>query len=399
MSRLKVTYQPVKHGRVIVWGYLAARPFGGMTWQVFHYLVGLRKLGFDVWYVEDSDIPVFSPSTWEPTWEYEETIRFVREQMESIGLGDRWVFRPTSVSDDCYGALDRSGLEQLYRESDAVLNICGSHKPRSDHGDIRCLVYVETDPVQSQIAVAHGNGGFIKYLSRYKYHFTYGENIGESDCTVPAGSFTWHKTRPPVCMEWWGQVNGETPGASLTTVANWNTAGKDAHWNGHTYRWRKDVQFEPYYGLPGRSELPLEMAIVGLSGDCRSRLTQEGWRLLPGTQLSHPMDYRRYIQESLGEFTVAKEQYVATNCGWFSDRSVCYLASGRPVVTQETGFSKFIPSGEGLFGFQNSDEAEDAIEAIAQDYPRHSRAARELAQEYFEAESVVGQMTAIIGLS
>ena len=369
-----------------------------MTWQVLHHIAGFRRLGFDVWYVEDSDISVFSPSTWWPTWDYSETVQFLGSHMDFIGLGDRWVFRPSSVSHSCFGALDVGGLAQLYCEADAVFNLCGSHKPRPDHSSIRCLVYLETDPVMVQIGVAEGDEDLIRYLDSYSHLFTYGENLGAGDCQVPMERFAWHPTRPPVCVDWWKNAGCPKREARLTTVANWDTTGKDVVWNGQIYRWRKDVQFAPFIGLPARSVLPLEMALVGISKEKIASLRKAGWQITSGTELSKPAVYRDYMRNSRGEFTVAKEQVAAPQSGWFSDRSVCYLAAGRPVITQETGFSKFIPAGEGLFSFSTTDEALEAIEAVAGNYERHSKAAGETAREYFAAEKVLGKILATIGL-
>ena len=139
-------YPPVTRGKIVVWGLLASAPFGGMIWQVFHHLVPLRRLGFDVWYVEDSDRIVFDPVTYHPTWEYDANIEYLSRCMDRIGMGDRWIFRPPEVYDTCVGATDKAGLTELYREADAVINLCGAQEIRDEHAVIRCLIYLETDP-------------------------------------------------------------------------------------------------------------------------------------------------------------------------------------------------------------------------------------------------------------
>jgi hypothetical protein len=257
---------------------------------------------------------------------------------------------------------------------------------------------METDPVKNQVAVANGDQARVDELSRYDHLFTYGENLGSDDCRVPIERFQWKKTRPPVCVEWWA-TNGAPGGdAALTSVANWKHQGKDVVWQGETWRWSKHHEFVKFMDLPKHSPLPMELSVGAIGQEDRDRLVEHGWRIRPSDRLEDPDAYRQYIRESLGEFTVAKEQYVVPRSGWFSDRSVCYLAAGRPVIMQDTAFGKSVPTGEGLFAYSNHAEATAAIDAIATDYQQHSIAAVEIAREYFSAERVVGDMLRTVGL-
>jgi hypothetical protein len=197
-------------------------------------------------------------------------------------------------------------------------------------------------------------------------------------------------------LDWW-RANGEQPRKLLSTVANWKHTGKDVVWLGETWHWSKDTEFRRFLDLPSRSPLPLELALGSIGEGDVELVTANGWHVVES--ISEPDEYRSYIQRSAGEFTVAKEQYVRPRSGWFSDRSACYLAAGRPVVTQDTGFGSFVPTGEGLFAYSTLDEAAAAIEAIAGDYERHSAAASEIAREYFDASRVLGRMLDEIGLS
>jgi hypothetical protein len=394
----EINYPPVRHGKLVVWGLLAAYPFGGMTWQVLHHLAALRRLGFDVWYVEDTDQELCDPQTYWPTLEYAANVAYLARQMESIGLGDRWIYRAPGGNGPCLGNAGSEGLAALYREADAVLNLCGSHELRPEHADISCLVYVETDPVPKQVAVALGDARIIEQLAPYHFLFTYAAGIGSPDCLVPVERYVWHPTRPPVCVDWWSGTSPPGDGAALTTIANWKHSGNDVVWRGEKWRWSKHHEFQKFLDLPARSVLPLELAVGGIEQDESDRLRAKGWRLRASTQLSDPEDYRRYICSSLGEFTAAKEQYVRPRTGWFSDRSVCYLAAGRPVITQETGFGKLLPVGEGLFPFLTLDEAVAAVESLASDYVRHSKAAGAIAREYFDAQRVLGEMLGVVGL-
>jgi hypothetical protein len=397
-NQLTYKYPSATRGKVVLWGYLASYPFGGMTWQALHYIVGLRNLGFDVWYVEDTDAEVRDPQTLWDSDDYAPNVAFLHRQMESVGLADRWVFRPPGNHDLCLGATDIDGLAELYRDAEAVINICGSHELRAEHDRIDCLVYLETDPVSNQIAVANHDPTVIAELERYKYLFTYGENIGADDCKVPAERFSWHTTRPPVIVDWWQSSARPPADAPFSTVTSWTQSWNDVTWQAETWRWSKHFEFRKLRSLPNQCEVPLELAVTGMKDDEAERFREAGWRLRPAAEVSDPDAYRGYIRESLGEFTVAKEQYVRPRTGWFSDRSVCYLAAGRPVVTQETGFSKFLPCGEGLLPFLTEQEAAVALNTVAHDYDRHSAAATEIARDYFDAGDVLGKLMATIGL-
>lgn len=388
---------PPKRGVVVVWGLLASFPFGGMTWQVLHHLAGLRRLGLDVWYVEDSDRPVYSAASYLVTEDCQDNIAYLALYMDAVGLGDRWIFREPG-SKRCSGARDLDGLRRLYRDADAVLNLCGSQEARPEHDTIRRLVYLQTDPVADQVGAASGDEARIRDLDRYDYLFTYGANIGAPDCAVPIDGYEWIPTRPPVCVDWWEGADAPGEGAALTTVAKWSHEGKDVSWQGERWRWSKDHEFHKVLDIAERSALPLELAVSSISEEELHTLQVKGWRTIPSATAKDPPSYRQYIQRSLGEFTVAKEQYVRPRSGWFSDRSVCYLAAGRPVVTQATGFEKYIPSGEGLFAFSDVEGALGAINQIAADYRRNARVAHEIAREYFAAETVLDKVLEKAGL-
>ena len=188
------------------------------------------------------------------------------------------------------------------------------------------------------------------------------------------------------------------PGAALTTVANWRHTGKDLVWRGETYYWSKHHEFLRFLHLPARAALPIELALGAINDEERAHLRQHGWRSVPSVHLAEPGDYRAYIRASRGEFTVAKDQNIRLRSGWFSDRSACYLAAQRPVIMQDTGFGNILPTGAGLFAFTTEQEALAAIDMVAHDYARQSAAARDIAQEFFAAEHVLGNMLRHIGL-
>lgn len=396
--RRDIPYPPATRGTVVLWGLLASSPFGGMTWQVLHHLVGIRRLGFDVWYVEDTDRLVYDPTTYWPTTEYAANVAYLARHLRRVGLGDRWIFRPPGRYDTCCGARDLAGLQQLYRDADVALNLCGAQELRPEHDALRCRVYLETDPVANQIGVAQGHAPTIAALEAHHHLFTYGANFGAPDCRVPLTRFHWQPTRPPVCLDWWASTRAPRQQAALTTVANWQHRGKDLVWQGETYYWSKHHEFLRFLDLPAQAALPLELAIGAIDEATCATLHQHGWRTVPSVRLAHPRAYRAYIRASCGEFTVAKDQNIRLRSGWFSDRSACYLAAGRPVITQDTGFGNILPTGEGLFAFRSAADALQAMASIAADYHQQAKAARQIADAFFAAEHVLGDVFRRIGL-
>jgi len=391
-------YPPPDRGEVVVWGLLAAYPFGGMTWQVLHHLVGLRRLGFDVWYVEDSDAAVFDVSTYWQTYDVpEHNLCYLADAMAAVGLADRWIYR-RPATEVFEGRWDRHQLDAVYARCRAAFNLCGAQELRHDHLGIARLVYLETDPVALQVAVAGGDHERAATLERYHHRFSYGANLGREGCPIPDAPPGWHPTRPPVVVDWWADGPAAPPRGALTSVANWRHQGKAVEWQGVVYEWRKDLAFAPYLELPKRSPLPLELALGALSQEERDELESAGWRTVPSLSVGDPDTYRQFIRGSLGEFSAIKDQYVATRCGWFSDRTVCYLAAGLPVVIQDTGCGTWLPTGEGVLVFNDFDTALGGVEAVAADPDRHRRAAAEVAREYFAAERVLGEVAATVGL-
>jgi hypothetical protein len=389
-------YPKADRGKIIVWGLLSALPFGGMVWQVLHHIVGFRRLGFDVWYVEDSDRNLLDPDTWMPTTDYKANIQYIADMMEHVGLKDRWVFREPCTPDVCHGGKDFAGLMALYQESEAVFNLCNGQELLPRHDVIKRLVCLETDPGVPQISVALGEPGWVNSLGKYHYIFTYAENIGRKDCSLPVEKYQWLPTRPPVITDWWRNMGTGLTNKRMTTIANWDTKDNGIVWQGRKYYWQKD--FRRFIDIPLKTKLSLELALVGLKDHEKEALSKNGWSLSSGFELADYFKYHDFICRSMGEFTVAKDQYVSLRTGWFSDRSVCYLAAGLPVVTEETGFSNAIPTGNGLFGFLKEAEILAAFDAIHSQYELQSRRAQEIAEEYFKAEVVLGKIIKEIGL-
>ena len=383
-------------GRIIVFGILFWYPLAGVTYQFLHYLLALRRLGYDPYYIEDSGRWIYDPALNDLSPNARPNIDKVVPVLEAHGFGNRWAFRGRYPDGQCYGMTDTQILG-LYRDADAFLNVTGAQEIREEHMQCRRRIYVESDPFASQVKVANGDPATIAALDAHDTHFTFGENIGSPDCGIPATRYPWMPTRQPVAVNLW-QHAYPAADAPYTTITTWHNTGKDVVYKGQRYHWTKDREFERFLDLPRRRRGPLELA-VGVDEPTRQRLDQHGWRLRSSIDLSESVTgYRDYIMRSRGEFTVARDQYVRPRTGWFSDRTACYLAAGRPVITEDTAFGKFIPTGRGLFAFTTMDDVLAAIDAIESDYEAHCHAAREIAEQYFGAERVVGSLMSRAGL-
>ncbi|MCA1595868.1 MAG: hypothetical protein LC772_05540, partial [Chloroflexi bacterium] len=257
-------------------------------------------------------------------------------------------------------------------------------------------------PVLPQIEIAQGRSFTIDLLDAHTHHFSYGENFGAADCEVPVKRFHYEPTRQPVVLDWWSGTEDArlaAQAACFTTVANWQQSGKDLEWEGETYSWSKHHEFLKLLDLPSRTEECLQLALACGDPKAIALLTSNGWRVTDAIALSRDIStYRSFIQDSRGEFTVAKDQNVRLRSGWFSDRSACYLASARPVITQDTGFGNILPTGRGLFAFRTIDDVVEAMDSIRTCYPEQCQAALEIAREYFAAEKVLGSLIERAGL-
>jgi len=384
-------------GKIIVFGIIFWYPLAGVTYQFLHYLMGLRRLGYDPYYVEDSGRWIYDPLSFEFSPDASGNIAAVAPILETHGFGNRWAFRGNYPGGRCYGMTEEQ-LLQLYRQADAFLNVTASQELREEHMACPRRIYVESDPFAVQIKVAQGDEPTIKALKAHDTLFTFGENLGAPDCDIPVEHFRWLPTRQPVAMELWENPFPPARGTAFSTITTWHNKGKDLEWRGETWYWTKDREFKKFLDLPRRRDVKFELA-VEVDEDVHRLLTANGWNIVHSLPISRDINqYRRYIQNSRGEFTVAKDQVVRPLTGWFSDRSCSYLAAGRPVITQETGFSKYLPTGKGLFGFRTMEDILSAVDIIESDYEGSCKAAREIARECFAAEKVLGSLMERAGL-
>jgi hypothetical protein len=381
----------MKRKRIVVMGFMGSMPIAGVIWQHIHYIVGLQRLGHDVYYVEDSARIPYNPETFEVTTEFDYTARLLNRLSREFEFRNRWAFCARYSPGNPTAGLPLRRIRQLYSEADAILNICGTQEFNDDLLVSDRILYIESDPGVEQIKVDKDVKSTKQYLGRHHALFTFGENIGTNSFPVPTHGLKWLPTRQPVVTDLWRTRRSPTGSAVLTSVANWSTSGlKDITWRGKKYLWSKSREFLRFIAAPKKTGETFELATNIEHAATRAEFGRNGWRLTSPLQMS--VDYwlyRKYVQRSKGEFTVAKDQYVRLNTGWFSDRSVCYLAAGRPVIIQETGFTKFYGGETGLLSFRTLGEIGDAVERINADYRKHSRAAYALAREVFEAETVV----------
>lgn len=384
-------------GKIIVFGIMFWYPLAGVTFQFLHYLIGLKRLGYDVYYVEDSGRWIYNADTFLFSPDATDNVAAVAPILDAHGFKGRWAFRGNYPGGSCYGMTEEQILA-LYREADAFLNVTASQELREEHMACPRRIYVESDPFAVQVKVAEGDEPTIAALEAHDTHFSFGENLGAPDCDLPLERFKWLPTRQPVVTDLWDNPNPPAPGTAFTTVTTWHNKGKNLVFRGEKYHWTKSREFVRFIDLPERRNVRFQLALE-INEATRRMLTRHGWETVRSLPISRGVDsYRAYIQGSRGEFTVTKEQVVRPRTGWFSDRSASYLAAGRPVITQETGFSKYLPTGKGLFGFLTMDDILSAVDAIESDYEGACRAAREIAEEYFGAEKVLRSLMDRAGL-
>jgi hypothetical protein len=365
-------------------GFIGKLPVAGMSLYVLHYLAGLQDLGYEVHYVERQNRPdecydpVHDVSTDDPSV----ALSYLRGLLPAFGIPlERISF--IDRQNRCHG----SGWKALCAaldEADFVLTLAD---PTWFDELERCRRrgFVDGDPLFTQVAMATGNGEEIEH---YNTLFTYCTRMGKSDCTVPSSGCTWIPTGPVVSTRLW-DTQRAVGGLPLTTVMNWKAWG-DVQYDGRTYG-QKCRAFERFIDLPRRTGQRFELAVGGPAP--KTRLRNHGWNLVNPLEVTGTIGaYKEFIAHSRADFGIAKHAYIASRSGWFSDRSTCYLASGRPVLHQDTGFTDWLPAGEGVLAFSDVGEVVECIKCLDMDYARHARAARRMAEEHFEAATVIARM-------
>jgi hypothetical protein len=374
----------------VVAGYVVRCPLAGYAWQSLHYLYGLRRLGFDAYFYEDTAYypDCFDPVSGEMGEARPGPIQIASEFFGQHGFADRWIF--WDAQRDRYAGRTREEVRGVLRDATLLLGLATVNRLPRQVGKRRA--FVDLDPGVTQIQAQH-DAGLRELLDDYDVHFTIGENIGTPACAVPTGPWSWQPTRQPIALELW-QPAAPLPDAALTTIGRWDERRRVQQVGDQRYSWSKRDEWLNFLEVPRQTSARFELAMdVDKNPADRARLAQHGWAIVDPLAIStDPLRYRDYIRNSRGEFTVAKELNVRLATGWFSDRSACYLASGRPVIVQNTGFETTLPTGAGVLAFRTPTEAVTAVRAVIDDWDLHSAAARRIAERYFAAKRVVAEL-------
>lgn len=400
--------------RIIVTGLIGQHPLiGGITWHYLQYLVGLADLGHDVFYFEDSgqypyDLDGGSSGTNWFALDCSANVGHLATVMEQFGFENRWAYR--CVMESAWFGLPDRRRHAIIQSADLLINVSGSLEDPGKYRQVPHLIYIDTDPIFTQIKILSRMPEFSERVHAHDTHFSFGETLSANG---PTAGYEWLPTRQPIVLSEW---ESSAPIRDVfTTVMNWTSYATLTH-SGVTYG-QKNVEFRQFLTLPNRVDVSLEVALSrtqyekkrdgredfpGESGAVereqagqapQERLRRHGWRVVDAIELCSDLDsYRGYITSSRAEWSVAKNGYVQGQPGWFSERSACYLAAGRPVVVQDTGFGSVLPVGEGILSFSCLQEAVAAIQELEANYARHARAARAIADEFFDAGDVLARL-------
>ena len=374
---------------IVICAALANRPCnGGGAWVRLSWLRGFERLGCDVYFLEQIRREHCIDAAGAPAdFEASLNLAYFRQVISAFGFEGRAAL----VSDDgstSYGA-SPADVGHIVRSADLLINITGHLTMPVFLEAARTKAYIDMDPGFTQYWHAQGLSG--AHLKGHDLFYTVGENIGTAGCTIPTVGFDWRPIRQPVVLEDWPVADRAGGFDRFTTIASWRGAFGNLDADGRRFG-LKVHEFRKVIDLPNRTGLDFEIALDIHPGDGRDResLTAHNWHVVdPRRASGTPEDFRRYVQQSSAEFSVAQGIYVETNGGWFSDRTVRYLASGRPALVQDTGFSRQLPVGQGLVAFRTLDEAVEGAQRIAAEYEAHANAARTIAETYFDSDTVL----------
>ena len=377
--------------RIAVCGYMVRHPLAGNMLAYLHYIAGLQRLGHDLLYVEESGWPTscYNPETNTVGDDPAFGFRSLHQLMSHFGVSFPVCFINRDTG-DAHG-LEWNEVKRSLSEADLLLNLGGvCWLPEFCLCRRRALV--DMDPFFTQV----GHMG-LKDLEEHHAYFTYGTNIGLPSCSVPTNGITWMATVPPIVPEMWPCEEQTDQDARFTTVANWTAYGSVVY-NGKTYG-QKSSEFLRLLDLPSLADRNLEIAVSGASAETRRQLAEAGWFLREAAEVSRdPNVYQAYIRKSRGELSACKQAYAETRCGWFSDRSVCYLASARPVIVQECGIDAWLEPGCGVLTFSSVEDAAACIAKVESSYPQQREAARRIAEDIFSYRAVLPKMLKQAGL-
>jgi hypothetical protein len=373
--------------RIIVTGLVGQFAFGGVAWDYLQYVEGFRRLGHDVFYLEDTENWPYDSAKQTYTEDCTSNVAYLRAIMQRFGLDGRWIYR--NCPDSSYHGMTETEARDICAHTDLFVNVSGCAWLRPEYRAIPKKIFIDSDPMFTQVSLINPKPRVLERVRAHDYHFSFAENIGQTDCLIPSVDFHWLPTRQPIILDWW-PVQSVPPRNIFTTVMNW-ISYKPVEHAGTTWG-QKSEEMERFIELPQHTTQKLELACSQHTHQPPpvEKLRQLGWTIVDtDTCVPDPWKYRDYLASSKGEWSVAKEGYVKSRSGWFSCRSACYLALGRPCVLQDTGWSKIYPTGNGLIAFGNMEEAVAGLEAVSSDYAAHCRQARNVAEEMFDASRVL----------
>jgi len=369
---------------ILVSGMIAADPWqGGATWAVLQYVLGLGRLGHEVYFIEPIHAKSLRPET--GSLASSNNAKYFLSVVDDFELRDRAALLLDGTRETV--GLSYEQLVRIAKGADLIINIAGMLTDEALFGPVRTRVYLDLDPAFDQLW--HAVQGIDMRFAGHTHFVTIGLAIGRPTCPVPTCGLNWIPTLQPVVLERWSKTERMTHGG-LTTIGNWRAYGS-IEFGGVLYG-QKAHSLRPLFSLPTETEerFLLALSIHPAETNDLTALAHNRWKLIDPAEVAHtPRDYQRFIQGSKAEFGIAKSGYVLSRCGWFSDRSACYLASGRPVIAQETGFSQHLPVGEGLFSFTSKGDVLEAIATLNHNYETHARTARQIAQDYFDSDKVL----------
>lgn len=378
---------------IIVSGMIAADPWqGGATWAVLQYVLGLKRLDHEIYLIEP--IPEKSLRPFGAGLVASANAVYFNKVMTDFGLQDCSALLLAGTKQTV--GLDYDHLQRVAERADLLINISGMLTDEALIGRIPIRAYLDLDPAFIQLWSAVQ--GIDMRFAAHTHFVTVGQAIGDAECPVPTCGLRWSKTLQPIVLDQW-PVASEITYNALTTIGNWRGYSSIEH-QGVTYG-QKAHSLRPHFALPTLTDEKFILAMAIHPNETRDLegLARNGWQLLdPARVANTPENYQQFIQGSKAEFGIAKSGYVLSRCGWFSDRSVCYLASGRPVIAQDTGFSRFLPTGEGLFAFTTDEEVVRAIQELRVDYDKHAVRARAIAEEYFDSDKVLVNLLKNLGV-
>jgi len=369
----EVSWDPMKR-RIVLAGIIGRYPVGGVAWCALHYIAGLQDQVLEVFYLEDTGECGFDPVANGISNDPAYALRYIRAVLKLVDLDQQWAYIDYR---GIYHGKSREEVTAVCRSSEAMINLSGgTWFARPEYDGLR-KIFIDTDPGFTQGRIT--DSGVYQFFASQDALFTFATNVGRSSCTLPPTPFQWHPTVQPVALRFWPVVS-PPPGAPYTAILSWKVENIE-------FSDGKAGDILRMIDLPKTTAHPIVLAIAGHPPT--ALLRSHSWNTVDAMAATiSPSAYQEFIRQSRGELGFAKSMYVQTNSGWISDRTQCYLATGRPCLVRDTG-STLLPTGEGLLTFRDADGVRAGLAAIEADYERHGRRARELAEAYFSTDVVI----------